>query len=122
HKPIGEESVEVLTIDQWISEEHIDPSLVSILKLDVQGAELLALRGAEKVLAHARLVIAEVWNTPCYEGTPTQPEIEEFLAERGFDLLAVFDHPSGIWGDAVYVQREKRQQVVRLNIGAGDTV
>ena len=123
HAPIGSEEVDVTTIDQWVSDEHIDPSIVSILKMDLQGAELLALRGAEEVLNHAQVVISEIWHDPCYEGAPYESEVAAFLAERGFERVAIFDHPSGVWGDAVYAKRNiVASGSIRLNIGAGDTV
>jgi hypothetical protein len=53
----------------------------------VQGAELLVLRGATKLLASAKAVVVEVSRYPYYEGGALQPEIRDFLRSRGFAEL-----------------------------------
>lgn len=118
HHTIGSEEVEVKTIDGWLAEEGIDPAEVSILKLDLQGMEPAALRGAWNLLKHVEVIVSEVWHQPGYEDCPMVGEVTELLKERGFIFVAMFSHPSGIWSDAIY----RRVNGVRLNIGAGDTV
>jgi len=89
---------------------------VDFLKLDIQGAELLALRGAERTLARTAVVHCEVEFSPLYLGQPLFPEVQNHLNARGFaliDLLVAhrYSHrvPSGriapdrlIWADAVF--------------------
>lgn len=119
HATVGTEQVQVQTIDSWVTAEGIDPADVSILKLDLQGAELLALRGAADVLKHVNIVVAEVWNNPSYEGCPHASEVVAELAVHGFEPVSLFNHPTGIWSDVVF---RRKAADVRLNIGAGDTV
>ena len=57
---------------------------VDLITADVQGAELLVLKGATKLLANAKAVIVEVSMLPFYEGGVLQPELSRFLHNYGF--------------------------------------
>ncbi len=57
------------------------------LKLDVQGAELDVLRGAERALADVDVVEAELSVVELYEGQPLLPDVVAFLEPRGFALV-----------------------------------
>ena len=52
--------------------------------LDVQGAELLVLRGASELLPGLRFLKLEAADFECYAGNPTVRELEEFLTPLGF--------------------------------------
>lgn len=119
HRTVASEQVAVKTIDAWVAEEGINPADVSILKLDLQGAELLALSGASNLLNHVELIVCEIWHSPGYEGCPLVDEVTELLASKGYKPVALFEHPMGVWGDMIY---QRQQAGVKLNIGAGDTV
>ncbi len=102
---VGRESIEVCTLDRWCDENKIDPKRIDIVKLDVQGAELSALKGATKVLETARLVHLEVSFVPIYRDCPLFGDIDTFLTSRGYRRHAVYpsDQPQH-WGDALYVK------------------
>lgn len=92
------------------------------LKLDVQGAEVDVMNGAEKVLADAVVVHTEVEFVPMYKDQPLFAEVDQRLRKSGY----VFHKFSGIagrtfqpllvnndmnqalsqmlWADAVYVK------------------
>ncbi len=108
-KEVGEEAVEVCTLDHWCHEEDIDGRQVDILKLDVQGAELQALYGAKKLLQDVRVVYLEVSFVPIYKDCPLFGEVDAFLSARGFRRCAVYpsDQPQN-WGDALYVNNRER--------------
>lgn len=55
-----------------------------VLVADVQGAELLVFKGAERVLRSARAVISEISQATLYEGGVLLPELAAFLAGHGF--------------------------------------
>jgi len=54
------------------------------LKLDVQGAELMILQHAKKILEGVSLVQTEVSFLPLYEDQPLFADVDHFLREQGF--------------------------------------
>ncbi|NGZ08148.1 MAG: FkbM family methyltransferase [Nitrospira sp. LK70] len=98
---------------------------VDFLKLDIQGATLLALENAEQLLQQTLVVHAETEFVPIYTGEPLFSECELFLRQRGFmfhhfhsleglrmtpaGAHAVGRHPSQtLWADAVFVPSLER--------------
>ncbi len=93
---------------------------VDMLKLDVQGAELDVLRGAERLLEDILVVHAEVEFFPIYKAQPLFDDIFGFLAERGFELFdlprlvrysygGASQHPERLlWADAVFIPNRSR--------------
>lgn len=82
---------------------------VRLLKIDVQGHELSALRGATRTLERATAVLIEVLFVSQYEGDTTFAGIDEQMRSAGFDLIAI-EAPAAppnplMWGDACYVRR-----------------
>jgi FkbM family methyltransferase len=68
----------------------------ALLKLDVQGAELKVLTGAERALSLFAAVVLEVSHVELYLGSPTPAEIAEAMTAAGFihaGVLAVTRHP-----------------------------
>jgi hypothetical protein len=62
-----------------------------MIKLDIQGAELKALRGASRILdEEVKLIYAEVSFHPLYEGGTTFGEVDGFLREHGFVLYNLY--------------------------------
>lgn len=64
---------------------------VDLLKIDVQGAELLTLRGAESTLPRVRFLLTEVSFAPHYEGACVFAQVYNFLTERGFRLFSLHE-------------------------------
>jgi hypothetical protein len=80
----------VTTLDTIMIEARWDGN-VDLLKVDVQGAELLALRGAELTLPLVSFIFTEVSFTPLYEGSCVLGEVYDFLSTHGFRLLSLRD-------------------------------
>ena len=72
------------TLDSLLPESGIPLDNVDILALDVQGAELLCLKGATALLGHVHLLEAEVSLLRWYEGGVLLPELDAWLREQGF--------------------------------------
>lgn len=108
-RPVGEENVEVCTLDGWCRQEGVNPDTIDVIKLDVQGAELKALYGAKRLLETVRVIYLEVSFVPIYKDCPLFPEIDRFLTECGYRRHAVYpsDQPHN-WGDALYVKADSR--------------
>ncbi len=96
------------SLDDWFDSSGLDR--VDILKLDLQGYELEALRGADRLLRRGvSCIYAEVNFVPFYEGSATFGEIDVFMRSRGYKLFNLYNvctHlPGGHIGsgDALYV-------------------
>jgi FkbM family methyltransferase len=92
----------------------------NFLHLDIQGAELRALRGAADLLKHFDAIATEVNFEELYEGCGLIEELDDLLESHGFHQrsLACPYHPS--WGDAFYVRagvgvRGKSQHLLSLS-------
>ena len=97
--------VPLTTIDE-ITREEDD---VSLLKLDVQGAELAAILGASETLGRTRWLMIETNFQSHYEGDMLFPDLHSELTARGFRLTGM-SRPfirSGIalWADSLYERR-----------------
>ena len=74
--------VEVVRLDDWAQQEGVEK--LDFLWLDLQGFELEALRGAEKLLSGVSAIHTEVSHRQLYEGGVLYPELESWLVQRGF--------------------------------------
>lgn len=86
---VGRQTVEVVRLDEWVREAEAGP--IDVLKLDIEGGELEALRGAEGILDHVRAVECEVHFNPNAAGTPLYGEVDAWLRARGFVLWRLRD-------------------------------
>ncbi len=77
----------------------------NILCIDIQGAELRALRGAVESLESIEAVSVEINFEELYEGCAQVEDIDNFLGDRGFDRVATLTPYHSSWGDALYVRR-----------------
>jgi FkbM family methyltransferase len=97
-------------------DDVVPDGVVDFLKLDVQGAELLVLQGADRTLSRTAVVHCEVEFSPIYLGQPLFSDVEQHLRARDFILIDLviscryhYLTPSGrvaedrlLWADAVF--------------------
>ncbi len=96
--------VESRKLDTLLQELKLNSSDYNILNIDIQGAELLALKGATHWLKYVDAINTEVNYEELYEGCVLIDELDEFLDQYGFHRVATkTPHPS--WGDAFYVKK-----------------
>jgi FkbM family methyltransferase len=79
--PVSEVEVEVTTIDDVC--RNLGLLRIDFLKIDVEGAELKVLRGAEEGLKVTRNIAMELH----YEGE--REEVKDYLEKRGFEVKIV---------------------------------
>lgn len=72
-------SINTYKLDSLLKQRDID-----FIKLDIQGAELLALNHSKNILSQAIIIESEVEFVPQYLNQPLFSEIELFLREQGF--------------------------------------
>jgi FkbM family methyltransferase len=64
--------------------------LPNLIKMDIQGAELDVLKGAEMCLEHANDLILELQHTEYNKGAPASDIVILYLKEKGFELVSQF--------------------------------
>lgn len=92
--------VEVTTIDQWALDHEIEQ--LDFMWLDLQGIELQALSGAERMLAKVKALHIEVQHRRLYDGAPLYPEVKDWLAARSF--VPMIDASARISGNVLFVK------------------
>lgn len=108
--PGPEVGVLLAPLDQWVAAH--DLRWPDLIKLDLQGYEIEALKGAKHCLEHARWVLCEMSFREYYHGQPSFAEVVRFLDAAGFDLRAFPSTGHGlVWQqtDALFEARPKRR-------------
>jgi FkbM family methyltransferase len=82
-------AVRAARIDDLVEEAGAEPPF--LLKLDVQGAELDALAGAERTLERSDAVVLEALLFEFYVGGPQLADLVAALAARGFAVYDLVD-------------------------------
>jgi FkbM family methyltransferase len=85
----GTATIKVGPLREFVNEEQIEAP--ALLKLDVQGFELQALRGCESLLHRFCHVYAECSFVELYAGQALADEVIAWLRERGFRLQGVYN-------------------------------
>jgi FkbM family methyltransferase len=99
---IAEKSI---TVDTFFNRNNIDCSKYNFWNFDIQGAELMALKGAVKSIQHANILYLEVNEKELYKDCGLINEIDEFLQEYKFKRVLTNMTCHG-WGDAIYIKEE----------------
>lgn len=81
------------------------PHGVDFINLDVQGAELEALKGAKRILGDVSWIYTEINRKHVYQSCPLVKEIDEFLRTQGFRRVATRWAFGEDWGDALYSRK-----------------
>jgi FkbM family methyltransferase len=107
---VGRERIRALTLDRWAQRMRLKS--VDVLKLDLQGHELEALRGAKRLLQKStKLIYTEVEFVRIYERNCLFSDVEAFLRSCGFSLYQLYNLASGVdgrlvCGDAIFVSND----------------
>jgi len=108
HEPVSLLQVQTVSLDalmRLLMVEHVD-----LLKLDLQGYEIQALKGAEYTLSVTDHVISEVSWVELYEGQVLFPELDVFLQRSGFKRRMFYDLKTedgdNVCGDALWSRRK----------------
>ena len=91
-----------ITIDTFFERNNIDASKYDFWNFDIQGAELMALKGAIKSIKYAKALYLEVNEKELYKKCGLINEIDTFLFQYNFKRVLTNMTPHG-WGDALYI-------------------
>ena len=93
------------TIDTFFAEHtDLDATAYNFWNFDIQGAELMALRGAKNSIRNAKAIYLEINEQELYKNCGLVTEIDAFLTEHNFRRVYTVMTPHG-WGDALYILR-----------------
>jgi FkbM family methyltransferase len=103
---VGTVDVRKISYDQLVAREDE----VSILKLDIQGAERRVLENSREGLEKTKSILMEVTFTSHYENDAGFPELHQLMAKKGFGLyrLSAPYHRGGriLFADALYIRED----------------
>jgi FkbM family methyltransferase len=91
-----------ITIDSFFTRNNIDASRYNFWNFDIQGAELMALKGATDSIKHAKALYLEVNERELYKNCGLISDIDTFLSQYNFKRVLTNMTQHG-WGDALYV-------------------
>lgn len=132
---LSTEDIKTVRLDD-VAETHG----VQLIKIDIQGGELMALRNAQNCLRDTLVIQTEVEFLSMYVGQPLFSEVESFLRQQGFMFHRFFPQVSRIirpllvnnnifggmsqllWADAVFMRDITRLDLLQddqlLNMAA----
>jgi FkbM family methyltransferase len=112
--------VKATTLDRFCLDQSIGH--INLLKTDTEGADLLVLRGAKRMLGCGCIdvVMSEVLFVPIYEGQATFDEIAGFLKGYGYMIFNVYvgrETPIGqaCYANAIFTSSTLRQRLAKPN-------
>ena len=99
---------ETIQVEQVRLDDVLKGKAVDIIKLDLQGYELEALKGMENLLDNIKIIDTEIEFVHMWENQPLFADIDICLRKHGFRLLNLYElwtHHDGQLsaGDAVYL-------------------
>ena len=77
----------------------------TFLNADIQGAELLMLKGATEIIPNLECIYLEVNEKELYKGCGLVGEIDDFLKPFGFTRVETEWCGNFGWGDAIYLKK-----------------
>ena len=93
-------------LDNLLLNNNLINEAYNMMNLDIQGAELMALKGSVKTLNTIDIINVEVNKSELYEGCVLLDELEEFLDKHDFYKYCEDYRYSPEWGDAVFLKNK----------------
>ena len=100
---IGYFPTKTVTVDTFFQKNNLDPTKCNLWNIDIQGAEMLALKGGTNAVKYANVLYLEVNEKELYKGCPNINEIDNYVSQFGFRRVLTEITIHG-WGDAVYIK------------------
>lgn len=100
---IGKTRMKMRRVDNLVKDIHE----YDLLVMDLQGAELMALKGIGDKLDGFNYVYTEVNKRHLYKGCPLVGELDEYLKGFGFERVET-KFTQWHWGDALYIKKGGR--------------
>lgn len=115
--PISTVQTNTITLDNYVRQNNIER--VDILKMDVQGWELFALKGAKELLSSNffPVIYTEIMFVSHYENGVLMHQIWSYLLEFGYSLFGVYNLYRGSngqfrQGNAIFISDKLRRDFI----------
>lgn len=95
-------TVEATRLDDFLTSNDI--SQVDVMWMDIQGAELMALKGLGERLQDVKIIHTEVEFMEIYSKQPLYNDIKSYLHRNGFTFIGFTFKEEGLFADAVFVE------------------
>lgn len=103
---VKKEEKNTTTMKTFIESKKINMNNYNFMNLDIQGAELKAIKGMGQYLNYIDYVYAEVNTEYVYKDCGLLNEIDAYLATYGFSRV-IINMTEYKWGDAFYVKNKQ---------------
>jgi len=100
---IGQMIKQSVTINTFFQRNNIDGSKYNFWNFDIQGAELMALKGSTNYIQYVDAMYLEVNEKELYKGCGLIQDIDTFLSQYNFKRVITKMTEHG-WGDALYIK------------------
>lgn len=91
-----------ITINSFFDRNNIDGTKYNFWNFDIQGAELLALKGSTKYIQYAKAIYLEVNEKELYKNCGLIGDIDIYLSKYNFKRVKTVMTEHG-WGEALYI-------------------
>jgi FkbM family methyltransferase len=91
--------IETLTLDKFCKDNNITE--IDYIHMDVQGAEIMVLNGANRIISNIKAIWMEVENVELYTNQPLKEEVEKYMKKHGF--TKAMDRVDAVSGDQFYI-------------------
>ncbi|MBA3484936.1 MAG: FkbM family methyltransferase [Pirellulales bacterium] len=82
---VQKQAVQASTVDELVERHQLQPGF---LKVDVEGAELMAFQGAQKTLCqHRPIILSELYAPLLARSGSSIPEVLQFFRNRDYDVV-----------------------------------
>lgn len=102
-KVVKEVEVKSKTVNSLFDQSY-DINNYDFMNLDIQGAELLALKGSNKILQSIKGIYTEINYDEIYKDCALIEELDEYLKKFNFKRVFTTTPESEYWGDALYLR------------------
>lgn len=94
-----------ITVDTFFKNNNLNTSKYNFWNFDIQGAELMALKGAVESLQYVDVLYLEVNEKELYKNCGLVTDLDEFLCKYNFERVLTHITKHG-WGDAIYIKKQ----------------
>lgn len=102
-------------MDSVIDENNINIDDYDFLNLDIQGAELLAMKSFGELISKFKYIYTEVNTNNLYKDCALISEIDNYLQTFGFKRVETF-MTDAEWGDALYIKSDQDVELSKQNL------